>query len=83
MPYIDEQPIEDRTTFSELAIALGVVGLAIAGGIGIVFAVRRLNRPNEDNTQFEVPPETEQAVTINASLEAVEPPGSSGAPKAA
>ena len=72
MPYMDEQPTGDRTTFKDLAIALGVVGLAIAGGIGIVFAVRRLNRPNEDDRQLEFPPETEQAVTINASLDAVE-----------
>jgi hypothetical protein len=72
MPNQHEQPAENRTTFRELAIALGVVGLAIAGGIGIVFAVRRLNRTDEDITQFEYPPATEQAVTINASLEAVE-----------
>ena len=72
MPNQHEQPAENRTSFRELAIALGVVGLAIAGGIGLVFAVRRLNRTDEDITQYDDPPAPEQAVTINASLEAVE-----------
>ena len=72
MPIQDEQYARDRTGFRELAVALGAISVAIAGGIGLVFAVRRLNASNEDTTHFTFPLAKEQAATINAPIEAVE-----------
>ena len=70
MPTYYEEYAADRTTTRDLMIALGVVGAAIAGGIAIIGAARRLNA--RDAMALGIYPDEEQAITVKASLEAVE-----------
>jgi hypothetical protein len=72
MPIQHEQYVEDRTGFRDLALALGAIGVAVVGGITLLFAVRRLNRSNGEAASFDFPLAKEQATTINASMDAVE-----------
>ena len=70
MPTYYEEYAADRTTTRDLMIALGVIGVAVAGGIAIIGAARRLG--SRDSTVFGVDPGDEQAITVKASLETAE-----------
>ncbi len=72
MPFHNEESAADRFGFRELAIALGVIGVALAGGIGILFAVRRRTQSNGSDTQLALSLAKEQAITIKAPIRAVE-----------
>jgi hypothetical protein len=60
----------DRTTARDLVIALGVIGVAVAGGFAIIGAARRLRRPAL--AELGTDPADEQAITLKAPLESVE-----------
>ena len=51
-------------------IALGVIGAAVAGGVAIIGAARRLS--SRDSTELGIAPGAEQAITVKASLETAE-----------
>lgn len=51
-------------------IALGVIGVAIAGGVAIIGAARRTS--SRDAMELGIYPDEEQAITVKASLDAVE-----------
>ena len=51
-------------------IALGVIGVAIAGGVAIIGAARRLR--SSDSMELGIYPDEEQAITVKASLETAE-----------
>ena len=70
MPTYYEKYEPDRTTTRDVLVALGVIGVAVAGGVAIIGAARRL-KPR-DSSDFDIDPTDEQAVTVNASLETVE-----------
>jgi hypothetical protein len=53
-----------------LMVALGVIGVAVAGGIAIIGAARRLN--TREFAELGIDPTDEQAITVKASLETVE-----------
>jgi uncharacterized membrane protein len=46
--------------------------LAVAGGVGLVFATRSLRKPQDDADAYAPPVPGEQAVTIRSPLETVE-----------
>jgi len=70
MPTYYEKYAEDRTPTRDLMIALGVIGVALAGGFAIIGAARRLR--SSDSTGLGIDPGDEQAITVKASLETVE-----------
>jgi hypothetical protein len=76
MPFQNEKYEADRSSsvdrFSpkKLAIALGVIGIAVAGGIAIIGASRRQRSLNAQQTDLRVA--DEQAITVKASLETAE-----------
>jgi uncharacterized membrane protein len=72
MPTQQETYAEDRTSTRQLAIALGAVSLAIAGGVGIALAARRASRSRTALDELGFRLGDEQATTIRAPLEAVE-----------
>ena len=51
-------------------IALGVIGVAVAGGVAIIGAARRLS--SSDSMALGTDPGDEQGITVKASLETVE-----------
>jgi len=70
MPIQYEKYDSDRTTPRDLLIALGVIGVAVAGGFAIIGAARRLRQP--DPAEPGDDPADEQAITVKAPLEMVE-----------
>ena len=68
MPIQYEKNDADRTTVRDLVIALGVIGVAVAGGFAIIGAARRLRQPDSAGNN----PADEQAITLRAPLEIVE-----------
>jgi hypothetical protein len=69
MPFQNEKSVADRSSPTQLAIALAAVSIAVVGGIALIFATRR-SRSNA--TQYGLDVTNEQATTVGASLEAVE-----------
>lgn len=70
MPIQYEKNDADQTTVRDLVIALGVIGVAVAGGFAILGAARRLRQP--DGVKLGNAPADEQAITLRAPLEIVE-----------
>lgn len=70
MPAYYEEYAADRTRTRDVMIALGVIGVAVAGGVAIIGAARRLR--SRDATELGIDPGDEQAITVKASLETVE-----------
>src|SRR5262245_46788088 len=68
MPTKYERNDADRMTAWDIAIALGVIGAAVAGGFAIIGAARRLRQP----AGFSDDPADEQSITLRAPFETVE-----------
>ena len=71
MPFHNDSYVPGRTPAENWAGALVWVTLAVASGIGLVYATRSLRKP-QDTGEYTPPASGEQAVTIKLPLETVE-----------
>ena len=72
MPFQNDSYARDRTPAEQWAFALGWITLAVAGGVGLLFATRSLRKPYDDTGEYAPPAPGEHAITIRAPLESVE-----------